>query len=332
LNACRKLGTPEAVLSAAIDIDQIFSQPQVLYFALPPAAGTSTTAQVARIVLHALLYAAQCHAVPRTQVFLCVDEFQRIVSNNVELFLQQARSMDIGCILSNQSLSDLQKVDADLVSAVRTNTRFRQVFGAATVEDITDLIDTGGQAVYGLRTWKYDPGLWDNAISGTSIAETVSTRLSTNDILLATDAPGRSITCVRRGAGYAQYGGMPFVMDSVHHISFETFERRRDKAWPDPDLRTLVATIEDDSIVAIPEGPSILGIQSDAPPLRREIEPATTSSSPESAANSAAEADSHDFQLDDMLREQQRQAHAWREKRKPKKKRTPRPPNPPRSQ
>ena len=122
LNACSAMNTPQSVLDNAIDLAQVFSQPQSLYVALPPSSGISNTAEIARIFLYSLLAAAQAHVGKRTQVYLVIDEFQRIVSNNVELFLQQARSMNIGCILSNQSLADLDSIGADLIPAVRTNT------------------------------------------------------------------------------------------------------------------------------------------------------------------------------------------------------------------
>ena len=223
LNACSAMNTPQTVLDNAIDLAQVFSQPQSLYVALPPSSGISNTAEIARIFLYSLLAAAQAHVGKRTQVFLVIDEFQRIVSNNVELFLQQARSMNIGCILSNQSLADLDSIDADLIPAVRTNTRFRQVFGAGHQTDIDDILLSSGETTYGSRSWNYAPGMIQPYLQGFSIAETRNTRLSLNDILLATDADGRNIACVRRGAGYAQFGGMPFIMDSVYHISEDEY-------------------------------------------------------------------------------------------------------------
>lgn len=245
LNACRTKGTPQSVLDNAIDLDQVFTRPQSLYVALPPASGISNTAEIARIFLYSLLAAAQTHVGKRTQVYLVIDEFQRIVSKNVELFLQQARSMNIGCILSNQSLADLDSVGADLIPAVRTNTRFRQVFGAGHQADIEDIVYSSGEATYGMRSWSFASGVFRPYLQGFNIAETRNTRLSLNDVLLATDAAGRNIACVRRGAGYAQFGGMPFIMDSVHHISSEKYDDRCKQEWPAVDERTLVATLAD---------------------------------------------------------------------------------------
>lgn len=243
LNACAELRTPAAALESRIELADVFCQPQALYVALPPGAGISSTAEIARLFLYSLMAAAQAHSAggPRTQVYLVIDEFQRIVSHNVEVFLQQARSMNIGCILANQSLADLDKIGAALVPAIRTNTRFRQVFGAGYRDDIEDILSTSGETVHGNRSWSYGRSLFGAELNGVSVSEHRASRLSINDVLLATDALGRSITCLRRGAGYAQYGGMPFVMDSVFHISKEVFHERTRAAWPAADERTVVA-------------------------------------------------------------------------------------------
>lgn len=269
LNACPSQRTPQSVLDNAIDLSDLFVHPQALYVALPPAAGISSTAEIARIFLYSLLAAAQSQPRPRKQVFLIVDEFQRIVSKNVELFLQQARSMGIGCIFSNQSLADLASVGSDLVSAVRGNTRFRQVFGAGNQTDIDDLTQSAGETLYGMRSWSYAPSLWDMALRQLTVAEHRGSRLSVNDILLATDAPGRSITSVRRGDGYAQFGGMPFIMDSVYHIDPKTYENRIKAAWPPQDERTLVATIADATAPPIVGNPPTI-LPPEGRPLRNK--------------------------------------------------------------
>lgn len=259
LNASPSLKSSPAVLNHAIDLADFLERPQALYVALPPTSGISNTAEIARIFLYSLLAAAQMTPPKdRKQVYLVVDEFQRIVANNVELFLQQARSMNVACIFSNQSLADLNKIDTDLIPAVRANTRFRQVFGAGNQTDLEDLLATAGETMYGSRSWNFRQGaFFDNLLSGFSVAETRGSRLSINDILLATDAPGRNITYVRRGAGYAQFGGMPFKMDSVHHTSEKLFGDRKKAVWPRADARMVVAQLDDEP--PLPgEGPVII--------------------------------------------------------------------------
>lgn len=188
-----------------------------------------------------------------------IDEFQRLLSKNVELFLQQARSMNIGCILSNQSLADLDTIDVNLLPAVRTNTRFRQVFGAGYRDDIRDLIESAGETVFANRTWNFTPGIFSPEMRGVSVNETRGTRLTINDVLLATDAPGRNVACVRRGDGYAQFGGMPFIMDSVYHIGEKEYDRRCIVDWPKPSDGTIVATMPEPASSVPAHPPNILG-------------------------------------------------------------------------
>ena len=59
-------------------------------------------------------------------------------------------------------------------------------------------------------------------------------------MLLAGDHKQQCILQVRRGEGYAQYGGMPFVMSFPFHITQTEFKRRRDEAkWPEAQPGTI---------------------------------------------------------------------------------------------
>ena len=74
-------------------------------------------------------------------------------------------------------------------------------------------------------------------------------RLSANDISLASDHPKRSIVRLSRGAGYAQWGGFPVIVESDYHISESEFDRRKAMPWPEdlpglfmPDIRPTQST------------------------------------------------------------------------------------------
>src|SRR5689334_18309258 len=100
--------------------------------------------------------------------------------------------MNIGCILANQSLADLNSIVADLIPSVRSNCSVRQIYGSWNYDDILDILGTSGEAMYAIRNWSLVPGIWNPLLRSLSITETRGTRISINDILLATDAPGRS--------------------------------------------------------------------------------------------------------------------------------------------
>jgi len=176
-------------------------------------------------------------------VFVFIDEFQRIVSGNLELILQTARSMKVGLILANQSMYDLKRQGIDLMPAVRANTRYKQIFAASNVEDQQELIALSGQTLVHQRGWQESLSGLHGGQTSVSYNETLLPRLGVNDILLATDHPLQSIVQIRRGDGYAQYGGFPFVMRSTHHISADEYRARKNSSWPQPNDATLVPTL-----------------------------------------------------------------------------------------
>jgi hypothetical protein len=65
-----------------------------------------------------------------------------------------------------------------------------------------------------------------------SETEQVVSRFTINDVLLTSDHPFRSFLRISRGAGYAQYGGLPVIIESSYHISQEEYRRRKSLPWP----------------------------------------------------------------------------------------------------
>jgi hypothetical protein len=261
LNARPGQGVPQELLEAAIDMRQPFEEPQVVYFHLSSALGTATSAEIARMAMFSLLTASKFVEGKRRQVFLVVDEFQRAVSNNLELFLQTARSMNIGVILANQSLSDLRKPGVDIVSTVRTNTRYRQLFAVGEMSDLQEVIFTSGETLIHGRSWNEMLGMTilgpTGAVRSQTSSEVISPRLRINDLLLASDHPLRSVCHVRRGDGYAQFGGMPFILESTYHISSDEYDTRKRAAWPQADGETFTPTLASTDPIAAEAAPSI---------------------------------------------------------------------------
>ncbi|MCR9296205.1 MAG: DUF87 domain-containing protein [bacterium] len=237
---------PQSVVDQQIDFADVFRRPQVVYLQLPSSLGTTSSAEIARIALYSLIGSARLTPDrERKQVFVFIDEFQRIVASNLELLMQTARSMKIGLILANQSIFDLKKPGVDLMPTVRTNTRYKQVFAASNADSIKELIQLSGEAMVLRKSFTGNFGLAGGLGGGLfnySLAQDVSPRLRVNDILMATDHPEQSIVQVSRGDGYAQYGGMPFVMRSTFHISEDEYNKRKEASWPEPNDGTLIGT------------------------------------------------------------------------------------------
>lgn len=249
------------LLDSAIDMREPFEEPQVLYFHLASALGTATSAEIARMAMFSLLSASKFAEGKRRQVFLIVDEFQRAVSNNLELFLQTARSMSIGVILANQSLSDLKKPGVDIVSTVRTNTRYRQLFAVGEMHDLQEVIFTSGETLVHGKSWNEALGVsllgTGGAFRSRTHSEIVSPRLRINDLLLASDHPLQSVCHVRRGDGFAQFGGMPFILKSTYHITQKAYEERKIAPWPEQTAETFTPTLASTDPIASQAAPSM---------------------------------------------------------------------------
>ena len=79
------------------------------------------------------------------QVYLVIDEFQRMVARNIEYMLQLARSMGVSVILANQTMQDLRTSTADLIPPIEANCRYRQWFAVSSAEDRRRLVESSGQ-------------------------------------------------------------------------------------------------------------------------------------------------------------------------------------------
>lgn len=249
LNVAPGSGYPEPVIERAIDLRDLFLRPQIIYFHLSSALAAGSSPEIARLLVYSLL-CASTQTERRRQVYLVIDEFQRMVARNVEYMLQLARSMGVGIILANQSMQDL----GDLIPAIEANCRYRQWFSVSSLDDSQRLSAVSGEMVELFtsisRGWS-----GSSRTSTTTVTEQLLPRLSRNDIALASDHPLRSIVTISRGSGFAQYGGLPFVVESNYHISAAEYSRRKAMRWPEPTIGTFVPKEHRSSSLAKRETP-----------------------------------------------------------------------------
>ena len=213
INVAPGTGHPDEVVQAAIDLTDVFRNPQILYFHLSSIVAAGSSPEIARFVVYSLLCAAS-QTERNHPVFLVIDEFQRMVAKNVEALLQLARSMGIGVILANQSMQDL----GELIPSIEANCRYRQWFSVSSLDDRERLLKAAGETVeqFTSRSWGSTP---NGSTSSITISEQVMNRFSVNDIALASDHEKQSIVTITRGKGYAQFGGLPVIVTSDFHIS-----------------------------------------------------------------------------------------------------------------
>jgi hypothetical protein len=231
LNVTSSTGHDAQIIEQAIDLTQPFREPQLLYFHLSATLSPSGAPEIARLVNYILL-AASTQTERKHQVYLVIDEFQRMVAGNLEYMLQLARSMGVGVILANQSMEDLHKSTINLIPAIEANCRLRQWFSVSSSDDQVRLIRSSGETVdveFGRTVSEDDEGRSRISYSQT---ERVVPRITINDLLLTSDHPFRNILRISRGEGYAQYGGLPVIIESDYHISEDQYRKRRAMPWP----------------------------------------------------------------------------------------------------
>lgn len=243
------------VTQQAIELSDYFSQPEIGYFHLSSIIAPGASADIARLVTN-LLLAASTPAKRLVPVYLVIDEFQRMVANNVEAVFQLARSMGVSVILANQTLQDLKTSSVDLIAAIEANCRYRQWFSVSSTADREALMGVGGETVelFGTQTITQTG---TDVSTGTSVSEQLQPRLSNNDISLASDHPSRSLVRISRGEGYAQYGGFIVEVESHFHITPEEYRRRKEFPWPTNVPGTFVPNLDSEVPPPPKKGPSI---------------------------------------------------------------------------
>lgn len=129
---------------------ELIEHRQVAYFWLPAALESISVREIGKLALFCLLTAAidrQRTTGQRRQVYLVIDEFQRLAGENFKVILEQARSFGLSTILANQTQSDLKTHDIDLTPTVRTNTRTKLYFAVTDPDEVRTLSNASGDEV-----------------------------------------------------------------------------------------------------------------------------------------------------------------------------------------
>lgn len=220
------------VIENAIDLSRVFQEPQLIHFHLSATLSPVGAPEKARLKTYMTL-AAATQTIRKHPVFLIIDEFQRMVAANLEYMLQLARSMGVGIILANQAMEDLKKSTTNLIPAIEANCRLRNWYSVSSSDDQKRLIDSSGLTVDTAISRSVSTNAEGTKSVSYSETEQVVPRITINDILLTNDHPFRSFLQVKRGDGYAQYGGMPVIIETKYHISEDEYRRRKAMPWPD---------------------------------------------------------------------------------------------------
>jgi hypothetical protein len=129
-------------------------------------------------------------------------------------------------------MEDLKKSTTNLIPAIEANCRLRQWFSVSSSDDQQRLINASGLTVDRALSRSVSTSSEGKQTVSYSESEQVVNRFTINDVALTSDHPFRSFLRISRGAGYAQYGGLPVIVESTYHISKEEYDRRRSLPWP----------------------------------------------------------------------------------------------------
>ena len=232
----------QAVADFCIDPTRLFLHPEAHYFSLSATLGPGSSPEIGRLASYMLLTAATLTE-RKVPVYLVVDEFQRMASRNLDYLLQLARSMGVAVILANQSMQDL--VRYDLTSTLETNCRYRQWSAISGWDDQERLSRASGETVDTMDSISVSQSVSDRGTTTStsrSRNDFIAPRLTKNDIKLVSDDDRKSVVLINRGAGYAQYGGMPVIIESDFHISAAEYGQRKAAPWPSTDTGTFLAS------------------------------------------------------------------------------------------
>ena len=215
----------EAAIENDLHVPDAITNNQVVYFWLHAAVEGATVREMAKLAVYSAITAAFRPPIRedgrRKQIYLVIDEFQRIASTGFKIVLEQARSMGVGTILANQTFADLQTSDVDLRPTVQTNTRFKQMFSAQDLEQQDQTMKASGEMVHYRRSWT------TAGVGATeSVSEIVGPRILRNDVIQISDDPFATIVQVARGSGYTQFGGFSIPVKTSYHVDETTFINR----------------------------------------------------------------------------------------------------------
>ncbi|MBS1816554.1 MAG: TraM recognition domain-containing protein [Acidobacteria bacterium] len=225
-----------------IHMPTVLEERQVVYFWLPSVVESVSVREIGKLALYSLVAAAlsrRAAGLPVVPTYVFIDEFQRIAGENFKVILQQARSLGIGVILSNQSMADLKTADVDLRSTVRTNTRVKMYFSVQDAAEVRDISDTSGLDAVTRHTASVGITRSEGIKSKVARSESVTTsvaekaRLTESDIREISDHPRRFVLHVSRGSGLTQFGGRAIPVECTYTMGKDRYDAISASSLPD---------------------------------------------------------------------------------------------------
>ncbi len=220
------------VFSDAIDMQDTVESKNVLYFYLQSPTQRVAVRDIGKLAVYSILTAA-IQSQSGRQIYLFIDEVQRIISKDLTIFLELARGAGIGVILSNQSLSQLKDGGNDFRSVVLDNTQLNIVFSCADPEFLKILGFGSGKAIFEMpQRTRYFGALNQEFLSWDFIEEQVAPRFDINDLIETGAKKELCYVRVGQNLGFSQFNGYPIQMLADFHLSARQYQKRSRSPWP----------------------------------------------------------------------------------------------------
>jgi hypothetical protein len=240
-----------------IHFDRVLEEAQVVYFWLPGATQSISAREIGKLVLFNLFTAAKSRAdkdLPKRQAYLVIDEFQRLVGENLTTILEQARSFNIATILSNHSAAQLKTADnKNLWPIINDTTAATLYFGTSNIDEIRIISELSDERFELRRTTTEtsssssghslsEMGAFQADINTTStgsqsgishaLSEHPVPRLKPADIVKLLSHPERFIFWPHADSGFTRFSGLPTPVQGLHIMPEAEHERRESVPWP----------------------------------------------------------------------------------------------------
>lgn len=217
----------DEVLRDAIDMTDVLTEKQVLYFHLPSMEEELTAKSVARLAMHSLVQAAKIASRKQrtVPVYTIVDEAQQVLGEKSKILLEMARSLGVYFVLAHQSLDQLKTADYDITSTIEACTTFKMFFEASSSAALKDMEEFGGQVRDKTVSWAQPiyPGFDENSDdefapgrarsphefepATANVGEVLRPILPRQEILATSAHPLQAFVRSRSDKGLTQYAG-----------------------------------------------------------------------------------------------------------------------------
>lgn len=230
--------TSKEVRDNAIDLTAGFRKPSYTYFALSASINGLIAGEIGRLYASSLLVAAASMKKRAVRRLLIIDEWQCMVTNELTLLLEQARSLGIGVILANQTTAQLITPDGDLRPIVEGNTSLQAWLHITDDIGREQLRRLGGQEIDLLISKSIN----SEGQATHTYSEYVTDRVPTTFTSTIGSKDQRYFLRLTDNAGYACYGDLIFVARSYFNQHKKDYEAYCEMPWPDPSKKTLINT------------------------------------------------------------------------------------------